>query len=137
MPFEKGLRPTAPRNAEWGERSFEVSDPQGVVISFAEVLWSSDAWGPSHRRSVGGQEDDRADDRHDEPHRIAIPVPADQPAQKATDERSHDSEKHRDEEAARITPRHQELGHDPDGQTEEYPSNDVHRALPFKRSVRS
>lgn len=35
---EKGLRPTAPRNAEWGERYFEVSDPQGVVISFAEVL---------------------------------------------------------------------------------------------------
>ena len=35
---EKGLRPTAPRNAEWGERYFEVGDPQGVVISFAEVL---------------------------------------------------------------------------------------------------
>jgi len=35
---EKGLRPTAPRNAEWGERYFEVADPQGVVISFAEVL---------------------------------------------------------------------------------------------------
>jgi len=35
---EKGLRPTAPRNAERGERYFEVSDPQGVVISFAEVL---------------------------------------------------------------------------------------------------
>ena len=34
----KGLRPTAPRNAEWGERYFEVSDPQGVVISFAELL---------------------------------------------------------------------------------------------------
>jgi catechol 2,3-dioxygenase-like lactoylglutathione lyase family enzyme len=35
---EKGLRPSATRNAEWGERYFEVSDPQGVVISFAEVL---------------------------------------------------------------------------------------------------
>jgi catechol 2,3-dioxygenase-like lactoylglutathione lyase family enzyme len=35
---EKGLRPTAPRDAEWGERYFEVSDPQGVVISFAELL---------------------------------------------------------------------------------------------------
>jgi catechol 2,3-dioxygenase-like lactoylglutathione lyase family enzyme len=35
---EKGLRPTATRNAEWGERYFEVSDPQGVVISFAEVF---------------------------------------------------------------------------------------------------
>jgi catechol 2,3-dioxygenase-like lactoylglutathione lyase family enzyme len=35
---ERGLRPTAPRDAEWGERYFEISDPQGVVISFAEVL---------------------------------------------------------------------------------------------------
>jgi uncharacterized glyoxalase superfamily protein PhnB len=35
---EQGLRPTAPRNAEWGERYFEVSDPQGIVISFAQVL---------------------------------------------------------------------------------------------------
>lgn len=35
---EQGLRPTGPRNAEWGERYFEVSDPQGIVISFAEVL---------------------------------------------------------------------------------------------------
>ena len=35
---EGGLRPTAPRDAEWGERYFEISDPQGVVISFAEVL---------------------------------------------------------------------------------------------------
>jgi len=34
----EGLRPTAPRNADWGERYFEVSDPQGVVISFAELL---------------------------------------------------------------------------------------------------
>ena len=34
----KGLAPTAPRNAEWGERYFELSDPQGVVISFAELL---------------------------------------------------------------------------------------------------
>ena len=35
---ERGLRPTAPRDADWGERYFEISDPQGVVISFAEVL---------------------------------------------------------------------------------------------------
>ena len=35
---QEGLEPTAPRDAEWGERYFEVSDPQGVVISFAEVL---------------------------------------------------------------------------------------------------
>jgi len=34
----KGLRPPAPRDAEWGERYFELPDPQGVVISFAELL---------------------------------------------------------------------------------------------------
>jgi catechol 2,3-dioxygenase-like lactoylglutathione lyase family enzyme len=32
----KGLGPTAPRDAEWGERYFEIPDPQGVVISCAE-----------------------------------------------------------------------------------------------------
>jgi catechol 2,3-dioxygenase-like lactoylglutathione lyase family enzyme len=34
----KGLEPTEPKDAEWGERYFELSDPQGVVISFAELL---------------------------------------------------------------------------------------------------
>jgi len=34
----EGMRPDAPRDAEWGERYFELSDPQGVVISFAELL---------------------------------------------------------------------------------------------------
>jgi catechol 2,3-dioxygenase-like lactoylglutathione lyase family enzyme len=36
--LEKGLAPTAPRDAEWGERYFEVSDPDGFVISFAQPL---------------------------------------------------------------------------------------------------
>jgi uncharacterized glyoxalase superfamily protein PhnB len=35
---EKGLGPSAPKDAEWGERYFEISDPQGVVISFAALL---------------------------------------------------------------------------------------------------
>ena len=35
---EKGLGPTAPKDAAWGERYFELPDPQGVVISFAELL---------------------------------------------------------------------------------------------------
>ena len=35
---EKGLGPTVPTDAEWGERYVELPDPQGVVISFAEVL---------------------------------------------------------------------------------------------------
>lgn len=37
----KGLGPTAPRTAEWGERYFEIPDPQGVVISCAEPIQSS------------------------------------------------------------------------------------------------
>lgn len=37
----KGLAPTQPTDAEWGERFFEISDPQGVVISFAELLGPS------------------------------------------------------------------------------------------------
>jgi len=35
---EKGLGPTAPQDAEWGERYFEIPDPQGVVISCAEPI---------------------------------------------------------------------------------------------------
>ena len=34
----KGVLAVPPRDAEWGERYFEVVDPQGVVISFAELL---------------------------------------------------------------------------------------------------
>ena len=34
----QGLNPSAPQNAEWGERYFEMSDPEGDVISFAELL---------------------------------------------------------------------------------------------------
>jgi catechol 2,3-dioxygenase-like lactoylglutathione lyase family enzyme len=36
--IEKGLSPTALRDAEWGERYFEISDPEGFVISFAQLL---------------------------------------------------------------------------------------------------
>ena len=35
---ERGLEPSGPRDADWGERYFELQDPQGVVISFAELL---------------------------------------------------------------------------------------------------
>jgi catechol 2,3-dioxygenase-like lactoylglutathione lyase family enzyme len=35
---ERGLAPTSPGNAEWGERYLDLSDPQGVVISFAELI---------------------------------------------------------------------------------------------------
>jgi len=75
---------------------------------------ASDARGPSHRQAISGQQDDRADDRHHEPYRITVPVPADQATQEATDESSHDSEESRDEEATWIAPRHEELGDDAD-----------------------
>jgi hypothetical protein len=35
---QKGLRPTTPKDADWGERDFEIPDPQGAVISCAEVI---------------------------------------------------------------------------------------------------
>jgi catechol 2,3-dioxygenase-like lactoylglutathione lyase family enzyme len=38
--IEKGLGPSAPKDAEWGERYFEIPDPQGVVISCAELMVS-------------------------------------------------------------------------------------------------
>ena len=34
---EKGLGPSPLKDAEWGERYFEIPDPQGVVISCAEL----------------------------------------------------------------------------------------------------
>jgi catechol 2,3-dioxygenase-like lactoylglutathione lyase family enzyme len=34
----QGLNPSAPKNAEWGERYVEMSDPDGDVIRFAELL---------------------------------------------------------------------------------------------------
>ena len=34
----QGLHSSTPMNAEWGERYFEISDPEGDVISFAELL---------------------------------------------------------------------------------------------------
>ena len=37
----QGLHPSAPKSAEWGERYFEISDPEGDVISFAEILDAS------------------------------------------------------------------------------------------------
>jgi catechol 2,3-dioxygenase-like lactoylglutathione lyase family enzyme len=35
---ERGLPPSTPRDAEWGERYCELHDPDSVVISFAEPI---------------------------------------------------------------------------------------------------
>jgi catechol 2,3-dioxygenase-like lactoylglutathione lyase family enzyme len=37
----RGLSAAAPRDAEWGERYFEIADPDGIIVSFAQLL-------PSH-----------------------------------------------------------------------------------------
>jgi catechol 2,3-dioxygenase-like lactoylglutathione lyase family enzyme len=33
-----GLRPDEPKDADWGERYFHISDPDGHELSFAELL---------------------------------------------------------------------------------------------------
>ena len=35
---EKGFAPEQPRDGEWGERFFHITDPDGHELSFAEVL---------------------------------------------------------------------------------------------------
>lgn len=35
---ERGLQPMSPRDAPWGERFFQVTDPDGHELSFAEPL---------------------------------------------------------------------------------------------------
>jgi hypothetical protein len=47
--------------------------------------------------------------RQDVPHRILIPVQADQTAHEPTDESAHDPEDGRDDKATRIAPRHEDL----------------------------
>ena len=34
----RGIDAPAPRDAAWGERYFEIADPDGIIISFAELL---------------------------------------------------------------------------------------------------
>jgi len=37
---DAGLTPEPPRDAEWGERYFHISDPDGNELSFAQVISS-------------------------------------------------------------------------------------------------
>jgi hypothetical protein len=34
----RGIAAPAPRDAEWGERYFEIPDPDGIIVSFAQLL---------------------------------------------------------------------------------------------------
>src|SRR6185436_16081370 len=86
--------------------------------------------GPASRDPIDGQHDDRAEDGHDEPDRISIPVPAQHPAHEAPDERAGDAKRDREDEASGDAPRHDELGDDSDHQTEQDPYEDVHELPP-------
>jgi hypothetical protein len=110
-----------------------------VSGSWMDRLNTSDARGPSHGEAICREHDDRADDRHDEPDGIAVPVQADQTAHEPTDENAHDSKDGRDDKATRIATRHEELGDDADDQTEQDPSDNVHGFLlrrPWRRRRR-
>src|SRR4026207_983050 len=72
------------------------------------------------------------------PPRPPPPPPADEAAQEAPDEPAHDSEKHGDEQAARIGSRRHDLGAEADGQPQEDPHEDKHCSpvtVPGQRSV--
>lgn len=60
-------------------------------------------------QSIENQENDRADDRGDESRRLAFGIPMQSAADKSGKKRAGDAEKNRDDEAARIFPRHQKL----------------------------
>ena len=55
------------------------------MASWTDPLNTSDGCSPSDGEAIYRQQDDRADDRHDEPDGIAIPVQTDQTAHVSTD----------------------------------------------------
>jgi PLD-like domain len=85
--------------------------------------------GSSDGEAICRQQDDRADDRHDEPDGIAILVQTDQTADVPTDDSTHHSDEGGDDEPTRIATRHEELGNEADDETEHDPSKNVHGVL--------
>src|SRR6185437_14351772 len=59
---------------------------------------------------VNDEQDDRADDRGDEARALAGLVPADRVADPSGDQRSRNPQKDGNDAAARVSPRHQQLG---------------------------
>jgi hypothetical protein len=116
------------RNEEQQERSRQDSA--------ATPRHASGGCGPSDREAIHRKQDDRADDRHDEADGIAFLVQTDETAHEPTDDSAHDPDEGSDDETTRIAPWHEELGDDPDDQTEHDPSNDVHGISPRPQASR-
>src|SRR6185436_20136450 len=83
--------------------------------------------------TIDEQQNDRPDDRADPPCRRVL-SPQQRRGQEAADERAGDAEQNRDDPAAGVASRHQELRNRADDQTKQNPSDDVHFAL-SSRSV--
>src|SRR4029453_13889487 len=82
---------------------------------------------------VDTEHHDRADHGHDEARRLALAVEAHHATQPTTQHGADDAEHDRDDDATRVTPRHDELGYDADHQAEDDPQENVHRLFtPFK-----
>src|SRR5262245_29836795 len=89
---------------------------------------------PSDGQPIENEQDDRADDGHDETHRIALAVQPHGPPQKPAEQRSGDAQQYGDDEPAGVAPGHQELRDDADDQTEDDPTDDSHLILPPETS---
>src|SRR5262249_11545154 len=81
---------------------------------------------PSGHRPVDGEPDDRSDQRAHASRGLAGLIKPQGASQKPSDERPDDPEQNRDDEAAGITARHDELGERADDQTEQNPAENAH-----------
>src|SRR5690348_1865642 len=88
---------------------------------------------PSYGEAIDDQQDDRAQDGHQPSGGLVGPVETHGATDESAKERPRDTQQDRDDEPARITARHQELGDDADHQTEQNPRQDTHRAPPCWR----
>ncbi len=84
---------------------------------------------PGDDQAIEGEHDHGADDGHDEAGRLTLAIEAHHPPDPSPEQRTDDAENDGDDDAARIRPRHDELGHDTDDEAEHDPQQDVHRAL--------
>src|SRR5215213_4728069 len=94
---------------------------------------SDDRTAPADDESIDEQQRDRADDRSDTPRRLLL-TSHESRGQEAADERTRDTEKNRDDPAARIASRHEELGDCAYDEAKKNPSDDVHVRFSFKHS---
>jgi hypothetical protein len=82
------------------------------------------------RGLVDGEDDHRAQDGHEKASGgLVRRVEPERPPQETAYQRARDTEQGGDDEAARLTPWRQQLGHDPDDQTKQDPQQDRHIVL--------